>query len=110
MTPTQPPTSFHAILSRVFWMLLGPVVLAILTYTIISKGSGWFTPADFAFLAVLVFLLLARWLEFRGGNALTAFGEPATPIHLRRYALRASALGLAAWVVANLIGNHLLAG
>ena len=87
-------------------MMVGPVILGLLAYNIVRHGSGWLTLFDIAFLTVLVLLLLARWLEFRGGNALTAFAEPATPAHLRRYALRTPALGLCVWVVANLIGNR----
>ena len=108
MTPTEPTTSMLAVASRAFWMMLGPMILGILTYTIVSTGSGWLTAADFAFLAVLGALFVARLLEFRGGSPQTATGEPATPAHLRRYVAVTIPLGLSVWVVANLIGNHLL--
>jgi hypothetical protein len=75
---------------------------------IINAGTGWLTGLDLAFLAVLGGMLLARWLEFRGGDPQTATGEPATLAHLRRYTLVALLLGLAVWVVANLVGNHWL--
>jgi hypothetical protein len=109
MTP-KPTTSLLVLASRVFWMMLGPILLAALTFNIIRKGNGWFTPYDFAFLAVLGVLLLARWLEFRGGSPQTATGEPASPGDLRRYVLGAILLGLGLWVFANLLGNHWLAG
>ena len=105
MTPTTSPL---VILARVYWMMLGPLLLALLAFTIIDRGNGWFTPADLAFLVVLGGLLLARWLEFRGGNPQTSTGEPATPAHLRRYVCGAVLLGFAAWGVANLLGNHWL--
>lgn len=108
MTPTQPTTSLLVIVSRVFWMMLGPMVLAVLTFTIINIGTSWFTPADFAFLAVLGLLLLARWVEFRGGNPQTATGEPASPGDLSRFVLTILPLGLGVWVIANLVGNHWL--
>ena len=79
MSPIQPTTSLLVLVCRIFWMMLGPLLLALLAFTIIMKGNGWFTPADFAFLAVLGVLFLARWLEFREGNPLTSSGEPATP-------------------------------
>ena len=57
---------------------------------------------------VLGGLLVARWLEFRGGNPQTSTCEPATPADLRHYVLGTIVLGFGAWVVANLIGNHWL--
>ncbi len=110
MTTTEPTTSILVGASRAFWMMLGPLILGMLIYTIVSTGSGWLTAVDFAFLVVLVGVLAARFVEFRGGNPQTATGEPATPAHLRRYALVAIPLGLGVWVVANVLGNHVLGG
>jgi hypothetical protein len=103
-------TSAAALLGRFFWMLIGPLVLLLLTFSIVSGGSGWWTIVDFAFWATLAAMLLGRWLEFRGGNPQTADGEPATAAHFRRYALLAGLVALGVWVVANLLGNHWLAG
>ena len=109
MTPPQPTGSMFVLFSRVFWMMLGPMTLGLLTLTIISIGTSWFTPADFAFLAVLGALLLARCIEFSSGDPRNAMGEPASPGDLRQYILGTIVLGLVLWVVANLIGNYLLA-
>lgn len=98
------------VLARMFWMMLGPILLAVFTYLIIKTGNGWMTRMDVAYLGILAGILLARWLEFRGGNPRTAEGEPATPAHLRRYIIAVSLLGVAIWIVANLLGNHWLAG
>lgn len=108
MTSSQPTTSMHLLFARLFWMALGPMLLSVLTLSIIREGGGWFTPADFAFLAMLGGLPLARWLEFRGGDPRNSMGEPSLPGDLRRYVLRTLAIGLIAWLVANLIGNHWL--
>ena len=59
------------VLTRLYWMMLGPLLLALLAYVVIKTGNGWLTGADIGFLAVLAGLLLARWLEFRGGNDTT---------------------------------------
>jgi hypothetical protein len=53
-------------------------------------------------------MLLARWQEFRRGNPKTTEGQPATPDHLWRYVRATVAVGLGVWVVANVIGNHVL--
>jgi hypothetical protein len=108
MTPAQRTGSLFVLFSRFFWMMCGPMMLGLLAFTIISVGRGWFTPADFGFLAVLCVLPLARWIEFRGGDPRTATGEPASPRDLRRYALGAIVLGFGVWVVANLFGIYWL--
>lgn len=104
------PSPFVVMLGRLFWMMLGPMLLAVLTFVIIRNGSGWLTPADLAFLLILGGLVLGRWIEFQGGNPQTATGEPATPAHLRRYVLSVVPLGLSVWILANLIGNYFLVG
>lgn len=103
-------TSGRDILARLFWMMIGPMLLALFAYLIIKTGNGWLTGFDFAFLGVAAAMMLARWLEFRGGHAKTAEGEPATPAHLRRYLIGVAVLGLAVWVIANIIGNYVLSG
>jgi hypothetical protein len=100
--------TLREVLIRLYWMMLGPLLLALLAYVVIKTGNGWVTGADIGFLAVLAGLLLARWLEFRGGNPRTAEGEPATPAHLRRYVIGAATVGLAVWVGANILGNYVL--
>lgn len=96
-------------LARVFWMLLGPFALVLLTLSIVSRGTSWTTPADFAFLAVLLLLPSARWYEFRHGHASKSTGEPATEDDLRRYCIITAVAGAAIWIIANVLGVHLLA-
>jgi hypothetical protein len=103
----QEMTSPLPVFGRVFWMMIGPMVLLILLAVIIqNSGAGWFTGADVTFLVVLGALILTRWLEFRSGQPLTAVGEPAKPGDLRKYVAATIALGLAAWAFANLYANH----
>ncbi len=106
MTPNQPTTSFLQLFARIFWMMIGPLTLAILAYAIVNVGSGWLTVADIAFFLVLGGVVLARWIEFQGGNPQKATGEPATPADLHRFVVVTLILGLVVWVIANLIGNH----
>ena len=107
MNPSPPSSELPAV-ARVFWMMIGPAILVLLTLAVGSKGSGWSTPQDLAFLIVLTAVIFARWFEFRAGNPKTTTGDPATPDDLRRYVIGASAIGLGVWIVANLIGNHWL--
>jgi hypothetical protein len=105
MSTNRPTTSFVLVIARVFWMLLGPGLMFMSMIAILQNPGGWFTPADFAFLILLNVTILARWLEFRGGDPRTATGEPATPADLRRYIFYAMPLGVVAWIIANLIAS-----
>lgn len=104
------PNATLAPLGRIAWTILGPMVLLVITLLIVLKSSGWITVVDVAFFAVLGLCLLGRWLEFRGRNPQTAYGEPATAAHLRRYLLVAPILGLSIWILANILGNHVVTG
>lgn len=101
---TTPGVAF----ARIIWMMIGPLVLAMLGFNIISNGAGWFTVTDVAYFIVLAVVLGARWLEFRSGQGQTAEGEPLTEAGLRRYLLLTALVGIGVWAGANLIGNHWL--
>lgn len=107
MSP-QSSISPFVMVSRLFWMLFGPMLLLLLCVYILNSGTGWVTLVDGAFFVVLGAILLARWIEYRSGHALTATGEPATAAHFRRYALGLLLICGAVWVLANLAGNHWL--
>lgn len=105
--PTTPRGGLVA-LARLTWFAFGPLALAILAYWIISAGSGWTTPLDIAFAGVAGLMLLARWYELRSGQGQDGFGEPADVSHFPKYAAWAIPLILAAWLAANVLGNHVL--
>lgn len=98
-------TSFGVAVARVFWMMIGPLALAVLGLNVAMKGGGWLTATDSAYLIVLGLVLASRWLEYRSGKGQTAEGKPLTEAGLRRYLLLTASVGLAVWVGANLIGN-----
>ena len=99
-------TSARMACARLFWMLVGPIFLAPMLFVIASDGGGWLRPADIVYLVVLGLMVFARHFEFHQGPTLTTTGELATHEDLRRYTLAVPSIGLAVWVIANLIGNH----
>lgn len=103
---TQPITSPSAFVGRIFWMIAGPLLLAVLAINIAQSATGWLTPSDLFYFLVLGGMLFGRWLEFHSGNAMTSTGEPATLEHLHRYLATTALLGMGLWVVVNLIGNR----
>lgn len=101
-----PTTSFLALFGRLLWMMVGPMFLVFLTIAIVQNGNGWFTPADFAYLAVLAAMLLGRLVEYWEGNPQTASGEPATRAQVFRYLAAAGGIGAGVWILANLLANE----
>ena len=104
----QLPNSCVATLSRLYWMMVGPIILGMMAFVIARDGNGWLTAADFGYFGALALTMMARWLEFRGSNPQTADGQPATSGHLRRYLMMLSVIGIASWVLANIVGNYLI--
>lgn len=103
--PADGPTS-GSCLPRLIWFMIGPMALLMLALLIAEKRGGWTGPASLAFVGVLIVTILARWLDYRGGNAQTAEGTPATAFHTRRFVIGASLVGLVVWCLANLIGSR----
>jgi hypothetical protein len=99
-------TPTRVVFGRLYWMLVGPIMLTFATLHIVFKGTGWLTPADAFYFIVLAGLIVGRWLEFAGGKPLTGTGEPATWHDFRRYSYGVVVLGIAVWVLANALGNR----
>ncbi len=99
----------NVVLGRLMWMLFGPMLLCLITYGIVTSGSGWLTTRDAAFGVVIALMAGGRWWEHRSGAAMTATGEPATEEHLTRYVQILLPLAAGVWVLANVLGNHVLA-
>lgn len=95
-------------LARAFWTLFGPVLLAASILYEVKSRNGWVSRSD-AFIAAIVILMIAcRWMEQRLPGAKTAYGDPSTPAHFRRYILiLILAVGIT-WAVANVVANHVL--
>ncbi|MBN1511695.1 MAG: hypothetical protein JXB13_06750 [Phycisphaerae bacterium] len=102
-------TSLRVLAARMIWVFFGPVALALILWQIVACGDGWRTTLDVLFAAVLALMLLARWVEQRSGEATTLMGEPATPRHWRRGSAMLFVGAIAVWVLANVLGNHVLA-
>ena len=94
---------------RIFWMMLGPGILAI-TAMYIRQGTGWHTPANYIFLITLAATILGRWLEVLGGHPLTSVGEPASPKDFYRYVIVVLIAGVSLWILVNTFGNQGRAG
>lgn len=101
-------TSTSVALARIFWMVGGPFILLLLAAQTVLSGPGWFTPWDAVFGLTLVAMILTRQHEFRAGDPQKSDGSPANIDDLRRYRFQVIGIGVAMWVIANVLGNHVL--
>lgn len=103
--PVPPATSIGVVLSRIFWMLFGPLFLVLLLFLSSERGGGWLTPTDVVYFVVLAGLVVARWIEFRGGDPRTSTGDPATIDQLRKYAIVTILVGVMAWIAVKMLSG-----
>jgi hypothetical protein len=106
-TPGQ-INSFSVLIARLTWVILGPIALLLTTWGIVASGTGWFTGLDAFFGVVAGLMLFGRWVEHRSGAATTLQGEPATDAEFRWYMTVLPPLVACLWIVANILGNHVL--
>lgn len=96
-------TSGRGVLTRLYWMLIGPALMLVAAGLIAKHPTwslGW---KDFMFWAAIASLIAVRWLDVRRFGGLTADGEPATLRHLRRHALLILGIGTAVWPLAQAV-------
>jgi hypothetical protein len=105
---TEKHDSILSLLLRFFWMLLGDVILLI-SAIFIFQGKDWkFHTADVFFLGITAALILARYLDIKFYNGLTASGEPASMANFRKYAGVLLLFSAAIWILAHIL-NYLMA-
>lgn len=101
-------TSVTVLAARVTWILLGPMVAGLIAVGIATRGGGWLTLLDGLFAAAVAWIILGRWFDQRRGSAMLTTGERATDRQFRRYLAVLLAVAGAAWLAANVLGNHVL--
>ena len=101
-------TPLHLLFVRMMWIAIGPGILLLTLFKIAENGTGWITALDVLFFVVLAITIASRWWDFNRGDRTTTTGEIATLDHMRRYTVIMVVLGVVAWIVANVLGNHVL--
>ncbi|MDD4270828.1 MAG: hypothetical protein PHO07_05720 [Pirellulales bacterium] len=115
---TNPPDSnpndrpaintFGGLITRLTWFCLGPAAILLTLCGILSTGSGWATALDAIYFVFVGVVIWCRWTEQRSGRGATVYGEPTTWDDFRRYVKTLLLVAFGAWVLANLLGNHVL--
>jgi len=101
-------SSWSVLFGRLMWFMIGPAILMGTTYGIVTRGSGWVSGLNATYLITVALMVLGRWNEQRSGCATLADGKPATWEHYRRYVRYLLPIVGIVWLVANVVGNHVL--
>ena len=73
-------------LLRLFWMVVGNMLLLLAALAILERPSRVIGPADLVFWTTVAGMLAARYADIRHFDGRTADGQPATMAHWRTYA------------------------
>ncbi len=92
------PMSGLPLLLRLSWMAIGNVAL-FLCAALVAKGTAPVV-IDVAFFAVVVGLILVRYVDVARFNGQTSDGKPATLSHWRRYAVMLTVISIGVWALA----------
>lgn len=89
-------------MARLWWMLLGNMVLALCLIFIYRNTGGFLHAADPVFWVTVASLVLVRYLDIRFFHGRTATdGAPASITHWVRYTVLLVACSAAVWVLAH---------
>lgn len=95
-----PNTAGQSALMRLGWMMAGPLMVLIATFSILSKPSWTFGGHDGLLLLGVSLATVCRYLDIKRYNGQTANGETATMTNFTRYAISLSVIAAALWAAA----------
>ncbi len=93
-------------LARLFWMMLGNLVLAVTAFKIFEGPSLALTWADAVYWLTVACLVGVRYADIRYWDGKKADGEPATMTDWRRYSLLLLIAAAAAWILLHAVAEH----
>ncbi len=101
--------SAAGVLLRLWWMLIGNLILVLCLIFIVQHHGVFFHAADPVFGGAVISLILARYVDIRCCRGLTATGTPATMRTWVRYTVFLAVGAPVVWALAHGAGR-LLAG
>lgn len=91
----------HGCLVRLFWMALGNALL-LACAALVAKQKAWtFSIVDGAYLAVVLLMIAARFVDISRFHGETTDGKPATMAHFKRFAVLLLLVGAGVWALAH---------
>ena len=86
-----------AVFLRLFWMFLGNMVLGASALLIMQAGA-YLSLIDILYWLTVPLLVAARYVDISWFKGSTAYGEPATMTHWRRYTVGLLLFAVGAWL------------
>jgi hypothetical protein len=99
-------SSGWGLLCRLFWFFFGNVIIFILALKMVFRGTKTIF-FDIFYWATVLGLILSRYLDIRYFNGQTAYSEPATMAHWKRYSLFVALITLGVWIICHGISHFL---
>lgn len=93
------PIGLAGVVVRIFWLMGGNVALFMLAIFILEKKV--YSAFDIVFWAIVIGLVLARYIDIAFLKGLTSNSEPATLKHWRIYAVKLLLASTALWGLAH---------
>jgi hypothetical protein len=89
--------------ARIFWILIGNVVLLVMALGIFQRHAPFFSFAaiDLAYWITVLLLVVIRYCDIKYLGGLTAKDEPATIVHWRKYAMFLLLIVTGVWLLAH---------
>ena len=100
---TEKYDSIFSLIVKIFWTLFGNVILIVSVVLIFQRKDRMFHTADGVFWGTVAALVLARYLDIKLYNGLTATGQPASMSHWRKYAVVLLICSAVLWVLLHVI-------
>ncbi|MBN1854784.1 MAG: hypothetical protein JW829_18775 [Pirellulales bacterium] len=91
-------------LFRLFWMILGNLVLFFVAVQLLFHPRGWFSSLDVVYWLTTVLILVARYADIRFFQGTTAEGKPATLRDWQRHAFILVLVTGVVWLAVHLLG------
>ena len=91
---------------RVYWMLVGAMLPALLAILIARQHGFAFTLKDVFYWLGVASVIAARYVDIRFTHGQTAEGAPATMKHWAHYALILGAVALLVWISCHLVAAN----
>ena len=102
-TPIHNQESGSSSLARIFWMLIGNVILFFFAMSIYHRHTI-LQFVDLAYWITVLLLILIRYCDIKYLGGLTAQGQPASIAHWRKYIVFLLLIAAGAWLVAHGLG------
>jgi hypothetical protein len=104
--PIEKYDSVWSLFVRIFWALIGNVILFFTTIVILKHKGETFHTADMVFWGIAAAIALAKYLDIKLWGKTDVAGKPVSAARWRKYAAILLICSTAVWIISHII-NYL---